>query len=704
MKINLILLILGFLFASCNSQLADLSPIHRTPIHLETTNADSFTTMMIWATNGSHSFARSYTSAPVLDEELPKGNYEFYAATFDGAPFLLKCARVNQRLQGKMNFITLDFQVSTCADPAFLGPDPDLNLAVLPSVNSASTGIEFCEDLSSINQGSDQCTDKLDELLRKSGRGHASSYRISMMTFEKNTQDPGAGVAFSYCSGEINSTSLLRGDSTTSIINSFLPGNGSAPFFIRFQFYQSSIDCSGDPVVVDLPRGLGTGEGKSKLIVSPGSPASKKIFVKLAGPEICQGGRLAQEFAGGSGSQARPHLICNATQLRNIFPSTPSASVYQDYAGRSYKLLANIDLSTEPQIGGGYNPPWASCVLNGSNFMPIGTTWDGVACGSAPIASNFNFDGGGYEIKGLRILRSVGETGFYKVVAPSTGTSTIQRLRFRGSRIEGGRSTGTVVGDGTNLKLNRITLVEPFITSGFNRVGGVIGAGTNVRMEDIKVENISVTGASSVGGAAGYISNSGAITSILLRNRVTGLIQGQEQLGGITGAWESSGLLHLLNESRFKGEIRGTRLLGGLVGRAVSLRVENSYSLVKITSTLLSGIASESGGLVGAIQAHTASAGIYTSYSFPNITSNCDLASNLCLIGALIGSKTIGYDSTHFQTSVYPSSFPFTPLGGNMGIPQPDSSFQSYTPGWTPPFDTTIWEFQNGAYPRLLNE
>lgn len=707
MKINLLVLILSFLFVSCNSQLADLSPINRTPIHLETTNADSFTTMMIWATNGSHSFARSYTSAPVLDEELPKGNYEFYAATFDGAPFLLKCARVNQRLQGKMNFITLDFHESNCSDSAFLGPDPDLNMATLPAVSPAGTKIEFCEDLNSITQGDDQCTDNLAQPLRKSGRGHASSFRVSMMTFENNVQDPNAGVGFSYCSGGVLSSASLRGDDVREIANSLLPGNGSAPFFIRLLFYQSSTDCTGDPVVLDLPRGLSTGLGKSKLIVSPGSPAVKKIFVKLAGPEICQGGRLAQEFAGGSGSLASPHLICNATQLRNIFPNSTSGSDYRIYASRNYKLLSNIDLSGEPVTGSGYTPLWSSCVLSGSNFMPIGTTWDGTTCGDAPITTNFYFDGGGYEIKGLRIRRGGADTGFYKVVFPTTGASTIQRLKLRDSYIEGGLNSGSLVGAATMMSLNQITLTNPTVLSTSQNTGGVVGQASGVRFEDIKVEAINLTGTNNAGGIAGSTFFSGSTLTRHHTNRVNGQIRGQQFVGGIAGRIDSLGLLTLIKESRFRGDIEGKSFLGGLVGLGISLKIEDSYARVKITTNPGTGVSSNTGGLVGGVQSFVTNAGIFSSYAIPVVVSSCDLSPISCNIGAIAGSLST-YSAANLNTSVYPVSFPFTSTGG---IPQPDASFQSYAPGWMdgstnlmPFFDPSIWEFQNGAYPRLLSE
>lgn len=709
MKIHLPLLILALVFVGCNSQPADLSPINRTPIKLETTNTGTFTTMMIWATNGSHSFARSYTSAPVIEEEVPKGNYEFYAVTYNGVPEIQKCARATQRLQGKMNFINLEFQQSNCTDPAFLGPDPSLNIATLPAVFPAFSRIELCEDVSQITHVDDKCTDRLDDPMRKSGRGHARSFRMSMMNFEKRpTLETNA--AFSTACIPLVTTEDLRGDHSAVFSNAYLPGDGVAPFFVRFEFFPAANNCTGDPVLLDLHRGLDTQNSKSKLVVTAGSPGRKKIAIKLAGPEICQGSRLSEEFAGGTGTINFPRLICNATQLRNIFPRTSSVSVYQEYASKSYKLLADIDLSKEAAIGSGYNPPWASCVLTGSNFMPIGTTWDGTVCSATTVTTNFYFDGGGHEIRGLSIRKTDPRMGLYGSAAPNTGTSTIQRLRLRDSYLRGGTESGTIVGLGNSLILKHITLTKPIVDSANGSIGGVIGKALGVRFEDIKVEGISLTGLNMLGGIAGSTFISGTTNTQHLRNWVSGTIRGQEGVGGIVGRIDSTGVLKNIKESRFTGNIEGTRFLGGLVGIGLTFEIENSYARARFVTNPGPGLASNTGGLVGNIQDFGTGAGIYSSYAIPEVSHSCDLTLSACNIGAIVGSVTAGYDVTKFDTSVYPASFPYVPTAAR-GVPQADPSFQSYTPNWMnggvdlmPSFSDSIWLFENGAYPRFLAE
>lgn len=706
MKFSLIFTFI-FLFLGCNSQLAELSPINRTPLKLETKNAETFATMMIWGTNGSHSFARSYTTVPVLDEEVPKGNYEFYAVTLNLAQQLQRCARVSQRLQGKMNAVTLDFQETNCADPAFLGSDPSLDITGPLAVNVAPTSIEFCEDIGSVNHFDDKCTDDLAAANRKSGRGHAYSYRVSMMNFEKHVTNA-PSVAFSHGCTTVVPSQPLRGDDTATFSNAFLPGDGTAPFFLRFEFYPLSFNCSGTPIVLDLHRGLTTDHGNSKLVVTPGSPGRKKIGIKLAGPEICQGNYLTEDFAGGDGTISRPSLICNAQQLRHIFPAL--LTDYTLLAKNHYKLLADIDLSGEPRKGDGdFDYPWRDCVGAGSNFMPIGTTWNGSSCSIDPIPNTFSFDGGGHEIKGLKIIDPFsGRGGLYSTVINATGGAEIRRLKIRGARIQGASNVGAFVGVGETLRLRELEIRDSTVQGSGSGVGGFVGTAQRFEMGFLRSENLIVSGVSNIGGVAGDSRDTDYV-----RIYIDGTITASgSSAGGIVGQITATSL-NTIHKSRFLGSVSGVQKIGGIVGDASMLRILNSYARASLQAS--HGSECFMGGLAGRLLIHTTGsggvrAGVARSYSLPVLSNpNCTV---LCKTGPIAGHHDGTYNVSDFNTSVFPTGVPEDLSILPHGVPQPSASFSSAFPMWERPvginlmpfFDPSTWLFQNGFRPLLVEE
>lgn len=118
-------LVVLFLFVSCNSQMADLTPIRLTPVRMTTSNEGTFTKMMVYATksDGSFAFARQFSASAVIEQEVPIGQYNFYGMTFNGMTSE-RCSKVSASLSGLSNAVTLSFDEVTCADPAFLGNDP----------------------------------------------------------------------------------------------------------------------------------------------------------------------------------------------------------------------------------------------------------------------------------------------------------------------------------------------------------------------------------------------------------------------------------------------------------------------------------------------------------------------------------------------------------------------------------------------------
>lgn len=505
----------------------------------------------------------------------------------------------------------------------------------------------------------------------------------------------------------------LRGKVSTSIPNYLPVGDGSTtPFHIRFEFFQQDL-CAGSPHVVDLNNGLKTNSSQAKYITIPSVVNSQKLYFKLGKSEICKGSSLTTEFAGGSGGVSTPNLICTENQLYNIFPTTTVVNNYLDKAGSSYKLLADIDLSDNPVTGSGFSPPWESCVDPGSNFMPIGRTYDGTTCATANIP-DANFDGNGHFIKGLKINNSQPlSTGFYGTLSAG-GQHRIQRLTFKDSFVIGVGSTGTVVGGATNTHFRHITLQNPTVTSPLNdNIGGMVGVQTAGSIQNIYISNLNLTGREGVGGVVGTTAYAGSSPS-LTKSFVSGTVNGGSYIGGLVGFSNSgtSTILTTLSKSRFTGTINVSgQFIGGLIGWGDTTRVEDSYAQTNFNSSFAGTV--RLGGIVGYLRFNngTGDGGVYSSYALSSVTDICG-SSSLCYIGEVVGSGDGSYLAQDFETTVYvPEAVPrTTPV---VGSPQPLGSFLDSTPGWLKLSDGSslmglflpdVWEFSDTANPKLVDE
>lgn len=707
-------------FVSCNSELAKLSPIRFTPVRLETANAGAFNNMMIYATrtDGSFAFARMYTAAPVIEEEMPIGDYRFYGMTFDGFSNLL-CAKTSSYLSGLSNQVTLSFDEVTCADSVFLGSDPALNLDTFPAVTLPFSKVEICDSVEGITAVTDECTDDLVIATRKHSRGHAMGLKATLVTFEKSRGQTtvSSGITMGCLSLPTPSLSL-RGSTTVFLSNIYPEGDGATtPFLIRFEFYPGDTSCNtGTPHVIDFPNGLAVNNSSAKKINQSG--AERKLYFKVGKDEICKGDNLTSTFAGGEGSINSPKLICNETQFYNIFPNNSNVVDYSTRAMRSYKLMSNIDLSDNPVIGGGFNPDWAACAGVGSNFMPIGFTYDGSVC--APTGVNLiNFDGDGHFIKGLKIVNTelAEPTGFYSRILYNFAESEIKRLTLIDPEISGPARMGTLAGLSTRVKFTDINIQSATLnapTSSF--VGGIAGESYGDTVNSVTVSDISITAQNQVGGIFGQTAMD-AITTNIFDSYVSGTIVAGNYVGGMVGNMNAggAGTLSVLKRSRFIGNITSGTHTGGLLGQATTTRISNSYARADFTNTAVTNV--RFGGIVGIMLSNTSPldpSGVFSSYITGDLVQACTLfPATSCMMGTIIGDHDGTFTAANFDTAVYPAGLALTATTlGVRGKSQPDPSFMLASPGWMivawndwlTYFLPVHWKFSDTDYPRLVGE
>lgn len=714
---RLVSLIILFILSACNSQVADLTPIRMTPIRITTSNEGTFTQMMIFATNpdGSFAFARRFTSAPVIEQEVPIGQYRIYGMTFN-AMTSERCAKVERPLSGLSNEVTLNFTEDACANPDFLGEDPDLNLTAPGSVTFSFTSVELCDALSNLTDFHDACTDDLNDPLRKNSRGHAMSVRITLSQYEKvrgqKTVSPGLTWG---CQSTAPTGTSVRGLANNGVSNFAPAGDGSTtPFHMRFEFYFRD-NCAGTPYIVDLDHGLVTNTSKVKHVLTPGLPAMRKLFFKIGKEEVCQGENLTQTFATGDGPISRPYIICNETQFYNILPNSTIAGDYTARASQSYKLFTDIDLSDNSGTGGGdFNPAWESCVQSGSNFMPIGFTYNGASCGNTSLA-NVHFDGNGHTIKGLKIYNGQNlATGLYSIL--NSGSNIIQRLTLEDSEVSGQNNTGSLVGYGVDATVRNLNLKNAIVhgpTSDY--VGGLAGRADSSTVENVSITGLSVSGRSYVGGLFGS-TNLNSIPTDITRAFVSGSISAYSYVGGLVGISNGAGFgsLAKISKSKFAGTITTAQLFtGGIIGFGYTTRIENSYAQAFLINTYLG--SPMMGGIAGYMSDDTAAneAGVFSSITSLTITDACpNTPVTLCYIGEIIGNHDGSFGDSNFDTAVFPANEELGTTPALRGSKQPDFSFLSANPDWRRADNTsimsfflpTVWQFSNTAVPKLVDE
>ena len=267
----------------------------------------------------------------------------------------------------------------------------------------------------------------------------------------------------------------------------------------------------------------------------------------------------------------------------------------------TYIAAAPTEIYTADQLNDVRNNLAGSYILM-SDIDLGNSVWGEVYAGGGwePIgtsAANFTgtFDGNGYSISGLFINRP--------------GTSYIGLLGYVNSA------------DIQNMWLEDVSV------TGRNTVGGLVGYINNSSITDSCVTG-SVTGLSTVGGLVGYINISSITDSYVI-----GTVDGTNTVGGLVGKNNDGSSV---NKSYTNVAVTGSEYyIGGLVGENNGgSSVNNSYATGAVNGN------SRVGGLVG--QNHTSN--VSYSYSTGNVTG-------ASLVGGFMGYKYSGIVASSYYNT-----------------------------------------------------
>lgn len=258
-------------------------------------------------------------------------------------------------------------------------------------------------------------------------------------------------------------------------------------------------------------------------------------------------------------------------------------------------------------------------------------------------------DGKGHTISGLTINRPT--TKYVGLIGKSTSSGSVQQLTLENVSITGRMSVGAVAGESWG-KISDVTVSGDVTATGYGFVGGVAGDSSGA-LESIH-SRATVTGAKNVGGvvgaASGGIEDSKASGTVIVSDS-SGDPFNVAHIGGLAGKTIST-----VKNSRATGEIRldisydasgGTGDFGGLVGQAGP--VKNSYANVDINSGSFNVV----GGLVG-----QSNGAVYNSYAMSDISSSGNK------IGGLVGYSSGELKRSYAAGKVSGSST----VGGLIGV------------------------------------
>lgn len=349
----------------------------------------------------------------------------------------------------------------------------------------------------------------------------------------------------------------------------------------------------------------------------------------------------------GSGTEADPYLISNASELQSM----------EDDLDANYELVSDINASNAAQ--------WN----NGSGFDPVGEVFIG------------EFDGQHYSISHLEINRTNQDIGLFANVGRSATVINVHMmdLSITGSNNEFGTlyNVGGVAGGngGTirNVTVNgSVTGSSAGILVGNNFAGVIQNGSANGRVD----------GAAHAGGAVGISGGGTLVQRVSADVNVTGI----DEVGGLVGSNQGQiqkGIASgSIDGNEDVGGIAGTNLFGGTIQNvSTDVSVNGSYRIGG-----LAGRNGDKGIIIDSIATGT-------------------VTGNKRLVGGLVGQGTGTVNRLYWDKQATEQTNPFG-FGSSSGVTGLSTAQMTGEAAQTNmnglPFDT-VWETKQNDYPTVAD-
>ncbi len=281
-------------------------------------------------------------------------------------------------------------------------------------------------------------------------------------------------------------------------------------------------------------------------------------------------------------------------------------------------------------------------------------------------------------------------------LAKAMSFSILENININNVTVTGTATVGSLVGTINKTTVTDITYNSVNVSSNdnaYNEVGGLFGVATYSYIENVHGSNSNISGKNNVGGIAGNVSYMHIISESSFNGTITST---GNNVGGLVGALQNS----KIENSYSLGKVTGNSFVGGLAGNVTSSIIDKTYSNATVKGKILAG----TGGLVGSVA--NASNGRTTSsvknsialgrvnngykfdaYSAKAIIEN-GYSNNYELVEAM-GRSTLDREGIEFNDRIT-----------SINISDLNNEFYTNTLNW----DNDIWNFENvstGGLPKL---
>ncbi|OXM84501.1 S-layer homology domain-containing protein [Paenibacillus rigui] len=212
-----------------------------------------------------------------------------------------------------------------------------------------------------------------------------------------------------------------------------------------------------------------------------------------------------------------------------------------------------------------------------------------------PIADfQDEFDGGHYAISGLTSYAD--QYDKYGLISVNRGV--VSHVKLQGANVTGGSFTGVVVGlNDAEALLSSIIVSDSRVQGNGDHTGGVTGSNAG-RLEQIRIQKMSVAGTDRVGGVAG--SSTGELKAVSTGDLTTVSATGS-YAGGLAGVL--SGVLTVYQTGEIQVLAPEGSYVGGIAGsaREAAVSIIEAGPITAQGKSYVGGITGESSQLKGAV-------------------------------------------------------------------------------------------------------
>jgi hypothetical protein len=320
----------------------------------------------------------------------------------------------------------------------------------------------------------------------------------------------------------------------------------------------------------------------------------------------------------GSGIRVMIAGVLLASSAVAIAPVTVSAEGPPPCAIEPYDSGKDlIEISYPGHLGSLSATPadWSKSFIQTDDIDLEDCNWNPIGYGEDPFTGSF--DGGNYEITGLAMESDDFAGMFGKVDGASLSNIKLVNVSVTGANIVGG-----LIGEAVDATISASSVTGRVTGSDGYGTGGLIGVTSGVVITS-SWSSATVSGVGSVGGLVGEAGD-----TTIADSYATGGVTGNEAVGGLVGEAKKT----TISRSWAAGDVSGEDSIGGLVGEADRATISRSFATGGVTGE--SGSSEGVGGLVGLVEKST----ISDSYALGNATIGDRVGG---LVGDLDDSSTV---------------------------------------------------------------